>query len=113
MKEMFAEHFPPAAVASFVAWLCHPSCAVSGESFSVGGGRAARVVLGENRGVRLDDDADPAAWGAVVDDLMTTDDVVFPRSMNDEVTWQAHNLGKPVPAELGPGGSLDWNRRPR
>jgi NAD(P)-dependent dehydrogenase (short-subunit alcohol dehydrogenase family) len=113
MKQMFAEHFPPEAVASFVAWLCHPSCPVSGESFSVGGGRAARVVLGENRGVRLDDGADPAAWGSVVEALMATDEVVFPRSMNDEVTWQAHTLGQPVPAELSPGGALHWNRRPR
>jgi NAD(P)-dependent dehydrogenase (short-subunit alcohol dehydrogenase family) len=113
MRDMFEAHFPPERVASFVAWLCHPSCAVSGESFSVGGGRAARVVLGENRGVRLADDADPAGWGDLVDGLMATDEVVFPRSMNDEVTWQAHTLGRPVPAELGPGGALDWNRRPR
>ena len=44
---------------------------------------------------------------------MDTDEVAFPRSMNDEVTWQAHTLGGVVPDELAPGGSLDWNRRPR
>lgn len=113
MAELFAAHYPPEAVASFVAWLCHPSCPVSGESFSVGGGRAARVVLAENRGVVVDEGADPSAWAEHLDDLMSTDDVVFPRSMNDEVTWQAHTLGKPVPDALGPGGRLAWDRHQR
>ena len=61
MVEMFRARFPPEAVASFVVWLCHPSCPVSGESFSVGGGRAARVVLAENPGVVVDD-LDPGSW---------------------------------------------------
>jgi hypothetical protein len=85
---------------------------VSGESFSVGGGRAARVVLSENRGVLVDDQA-PESWAGHVDELMSLDEVVFPLSMNDEVTWQAHTLGKSVPAELAPGGPLNWNRKPR
>lgn len=112
MREMFAEHFDVDEVASFVVWLCHSSCMVSGESFSVGGGRAARVVLAENRGVTVAD-REPASWGAKVDALMALDEVVFPTSMNDECTWQAHTLGRDVPPELSPGGPLDWNRRPR
>lgn len=112
MAELFEAEYPPEAVASFVAWLCHRRCEVSGESFSVGGGRAARVVLGENRGVVLDD-LEPAGWGAVLDELMSTAEVVFPRSMNDEVTWQAHTLGRPVPEALRPGGPLGWDRHPR
>lgn len=113
MAELFAAHYPPEAVASFVAWLCHPSCAVSGESFSVGGGRAARVVLAENAGVVLDEHDDPSAWGDHLDELLATDEVVFPRSMNDEVTWQAATLGKAVPDALAPGGRLAWDRHPR
>ena len=112
MARLFAEHYPPEDVASFVVWLCHSSCTVSGESFSVGGGRAARVALAETRGVRVDDHA-PESWAVQFDELMSLDEVVFPLSMNDEVTWQAHTLGKSVPAELAPGGPLDWNRRPR
>ncbi len=112
MAQLFADHYPPEDVASFVTWLCHRSCAVSGESFSVGGGRAARVVLSENRGVLVDDQT-PESWAARVEKLMSLDEVVFPLSMNDEVTWQAHTLGKSVPAELAPGGALDWNRKPR
>ena len=110
--DLFAEHFDVADVASFVVWLCHSTCSVTGESFSVGGGRAARVVLSENRGVTVTD-REPASWGAQVDALMALDEVVFPTSMNDECTWAAHTLGKSVPAELAPGGMLHWNRRPR
>ena len=112
MSQLFADHYRPEDVASFVTWLCHRSCTISGESFSVGGGRAARVALAENRGVRIEDDA-PESWAAQIDELLSLDDVVFPLSMNDEVTWQAHTLEKPVPVELAPGGSLDWNRKPR
>jgi len=112
MASLFAAQYAPEDVAAFVLWLCHPSCPVSGESFSVGGGRAARVVLAENRGV-LVDDRSPEAWAAQVDALLDLDEVVFPMSMNDEVTWQAHTLGREVPPELAPGGSLDWDRRPR
>lgn len=112
MAQLFADHYPVEDVASFVTWLCHRSCAISGESFSVGGGRAARVVLAENRGVLVDDHA-PESWAVQLDALMALDEVVFPMSMNDEVTWQAHTLGRSVPDELGPGGPLDWNRRPR
>lgn len=112
MASLFHEHYPPEDVASFVVWLCHSSCEISGESFSVGGGRAARVVLAENGGVRVADH-EPESWAAQVDALMALDEVVFPLSMNDEVTWQANTLGKPVPPELAPGGALDWNRKPR
>lgn len=112
MAQLFADHYPPEDVASFVTWLCHRSCTVSGESFSVGGGRAARVVLAENRGVRVDDH-EPESWAERFDELMSLEEVVFPLSMNDEVTWQAHTLGKPVPNELASGGPLDWNRKPR
>ena len=114
-QRLFEQHYDPAEVASFVTWLCHRSCAVSGESFSVGGGRAARVVLAENRGVIIDDRR-PESWAGQVDALMSLDDVVFPTSMNDECTWQAHLLhlaGREVPSELAPGGALDWNRHPR
>jgi NAD(P)-dependent dehydrogenase (short-subunit alcohol dehydrogenase family) len=36
----------PAAVAPFVAYLCSPQCDVTGEAFSVAGGRCARVFVG-------------------------------------------------------------------
>jgi NAD(P)-dependent dehydrogenase (short-subunit alcohol dehydrogenase family) len=43
-------HFPPEKVAPFVLVLCHETAPCSGETFIVGGGRAARVVFGTTRG---------------------------------------------------------------
>lgn len=40
----------PELVSPVVAWLCHESCELSGEVFSAGGGRVARVVVGETAG---------------------------------------------------------------
>jgi NAD(P)-dependent dehydrogenase (short-subunit alcohol dehydrogenase family) len=113
VAELMERRFPPEAVASFVTWLCHPSCPVSGEAFSVGGGRAARVVLAENRGVVLDDASDPEGWGEVVDELMSTRDLAVPLSSNDEVSWLAHTLGGEVPEAYRPGGELAWDRKAR
>jgi len=46
---------PPAGeAAAAVAWLCHEECAISGEAFTVGGGKIARVVLERSRSVAAD-----------------------------------------------------------
>ncbi len=47
--------FPPHKVAPLVAWLCHETIDVSGDIFSVGGGRAARVTTNVYPGHRLDE----------------------------------------------------------
>jgi hypothetical protein len=100
-------------VAAFVAWLCHPACPVSGEAFSVGGGRAARVVLAEAEGVVVGVDADPGEWATRLDELLSTDVLGFPTSSNDEVSWLAHTVGGEVPEAYRPGGALHWDRKPR
>ena len=45
-----AEVVDPREVAPLVAYLCHEDCPVSGETFSVGGGRVARFFVGLTRG---------------------------------------------------------------
>jgi len=45
-----ADKLDPAYVAPIVAWLAHEDCPTSGEIFSVGGGRVARVFIAETRG---------------------------------------------------------------
>jgi NAD(P)-dependent dehydrogenase (short-subunit alcohol dehydrogenase family) len=46
---------PPASeAAAAVAWLCHAECAITGETFAVGGGRIARVVLERRRSIAAD-----------------------------------------------------------
>jgi len=45
---------PPGEAAAAVAWLCHDQCSITGEAFTVGGGRVARVVLERSRSVAAD-----------------------------------------------------------
>ena len=40
----------PALVSPLVAFLAHEDCPVSGEVFSVGGGRVAQVIIAETQG---------------------------------------------------------------
>jgi NAD(P)-dependent dehydrogenase (short-subunit alcohol dehydrogenase family) len=47
--------FPPSRVAPLAAWLVHEDVPCSGEVFSVGGGRFARVFLGVTPGVSASD----------------------------------------------------------
>lgn len=44
------EKLDPSLVTPIVAWLAHENCDVTGEIYSVGGGRVARVFIGETVG---------------------------------------------------------------
>lgn len=44
------EKLEPGLISPIVAWLSHEDCDVSGEVYSVGGGRVARVFIGETPG---------------------------------------------------------------
>ena len=59
-------YFPPDKVAPFVAFLAHESTTISGETFSVGADRAARVFLAECPGVQ--GDGTPESFAAQADD---------------------------------------------
>ena len=48
-----AERLDPALVSPVVAWLAHEDCPVSGHTYSVGGGRVARVFVGHGFGEKL------------------------------------------------------------
>ena len=50
------ESMAPELISPLVAYLCHASCAVTGQAYSVGGGRVSRVFLGMTTGV-TDSDA--------------------------------------------------------
>jgi hypothetical protein len=54
-REWMEATCPPSLVAPAAAWLVHEDCPVSGELFSVGGGRTARVFLGVTPGLRTGD----------------------------------------------------------
>jgi len=60
----------PGLVSPLVAYLAHEDCPVSGQTFSVGGGRVAHVFIGETQGftkadLSLEDVRDN--WGTVTD----------------------------------------------
>jgi NAD(P)-dependent dehydrogenase (short-subunit alcohol dehydrogenase family) len=44
------QSFHPELAAPLIAWLAHPDCTTTGEIFSVGGGRIARIFLAEAHG---------------------------------------------------------------
>jgi NAD(P)-dependent dehydrogenase (short-subunit alcohol dehydrogenase family) len=51
LVDCLEREFAPARVAPLAVWLVHEQVPCSGEVFSAGGGRFARVFLGETRGV--------------------------------------------------------------
>ncbi|SDL47210.1 SDR family oxidoreductase [Nonomuraea jiangxiensis] len=65
----FEAKFAPERVSALVAYLVHESCEASGEVFTVGGGRVARVFVAEGPGWRTDDltpEAIAGNWDAVM-----------------------------------------------
>lgn len=77
------EKLDPALVTPVVAWLAHEDCDVSGEIYSVGGGRVARVFIGETqgftkKGLTLEDVRDN--WATIRD----TDGYVIPSGVPEE-----------------------------
>ena len=77
------EKLAPELVSPIVAWLSHEDCDVSGEIYSVGGGRVARVFLGETVGytkpnITLEDIRDN--WATIRD----TDGYSVPANLPEE-----------------------------
>jgi hypothetical protein len=65
----FEAKFTPERVSALVAYLVHESCETSGEVFSVGAGRVARVFVAEGPGWKTDDitpEAIASNWESVM-----------------------------------------------
>jgi NAD(P)-dependent dehydrogenase (short-subunit alcohol dehydrogenase family) len=78
------QRLSPDQVSPLVAWLCHDSCPATGEAFSVGGGRIARIFLAEAPGWVGRD----ASWADVRDNWDAICDPTgysVPTSMHDEL----------------------------
>jgi len=89
-------NFPPHKVSPLVALLAHESAPCTGETFSVGGGRVARVVLGVGPGWHTADPS-PEAFLEHFDDVMSIDPLVLPRTGEHEVTYYGPAVGDPSP----------------
>jgi NAD(P)-dependent dehydrogenase (short-subunit alcohol dehydrogenase family) len=75
----------PASITAVVVYLAHESCKVSGQVYSVAGGRVARIFMAERPGVVLQDHTAEA----VRDKLPQIDDgstYVEPASLSDEMS---------------------------
>ena len=77
------EKLAPELVSPIVAWLAHEDCDVSGEIYSVGGGRVARVFIGETvgytkPGITLEDIRDN--WATI----RNTDGYSIPATLPEE-----------------------------
>src|SRR3954468_20854179 len=84
-------YFPPEKVAPFVVFLAHESTTISGETFSVGADRAARVFLAECPGVQSD--GTPESYAAQTDALLSVEGWEIPSDMMDEVRYSSDHLG--------------------
>ncbi len=89
-----ADKLAPGLVSPLVAWLAHEDCPVSGHIYSVGGGRVARVFIGEGNGY-LKTDA-PLTVEDVrdhFDEIESTDDFMLLRNATDELRVVSKLLG--------------------
>ena len=86
-----ADRLDPALVSPLVAWLVHEDCTVTGEVFSCGGGRVARVFVAATPGM-FDAAPTPEAvrdgWDAVV----AEDGYIVPHQVGEELRLLAQHL---------------------
>lgn len=86
IKRITRQYFQPHLVADFVVALASEECPVSGELFSVGGGRAARTTLATVPGHSREDC--PEGYLANFDQVMgTTESLFVPKDTLDLVSY--------------------------
>jgi hypothetical protein len=75
----------PEWVSPFVLWLASDSCSVTGNIYSVGGGRVARVAILEAEGVRFDEVPTLAQIAAAQSRFDSLDGATEPRRLADQI----------------------------
>jgi NAD(P)-dependent dehydrogenase (short-subunit alcohol dehydrogenase family) len=87
-----ADKLQPEYVTPIVTFLAHEDCPVTGEVYSVGGGRVARIFIGVTPGI-----VDPDLTAEVVrdrfDEIRQEEGYVVPASLNEEMMLALKNLG--------------------
>jgi NAD(P)-dependent dehydrogenase (short-subunit alcohol dehydrogenase family) len=87
-----ADRLLPGLVTPVVAFLAHESCPVSGELYSVGGGRVARVFLGVTRGV-VDTELTAEIVRDRFDEIRDEAGYEVPANLNEELMLALKSLG--------------------
>ena len=79
-----ADKLAPEFVTPLVTYLAHESCPVSGEVYSVGGGRVARVFIGVTPGF-VDQDLTPESVRDHFDEIRDESGYAVPTNLNEEL----------------------------
>jgi NAD(P)-dependent dehydrogenase (short-subunit alcohol dehydrogenase family) len=66
----------PELISPLVAYLCHASCAITGQAYSVGGGRVSRLFLGMTTGI-TEPDLSAEMIAERIDEIESTDEFVI------------------------------------
>ena len=90
--------FPPERIAPFVAALLTHECPCTAETFVVGGGRAARVVLATSPGITEINDIDDVL--ARFDQVMSMDDLYIPKDATAQVMYECEQIGLDLAASM-------------
>lgn len=90
-KDIMEVGFPPARVSPFVGALASRNVEVSGETFIVGGGRVARVVLGTVPGATQVNSIDDAL--ARFSEIMDSTQIAVPADTLEEVIDECTRIG--------------------
>jgi hypothetical protein len=99
-KERLREDFGADTVAPLVAYLASPACEVTGEAFSAGGGRFARVVYAASPTAEIDDRLETVA--RAMERTMAAAQWTVMHSTHDSMV----HLGMPEDLERSPGTPL-------
>ena len=95
-REIFgdlSDKLAPGLVSPVVAWLAHEDCPVSGHTYSVGGGRVARVFVGQGPGyMRTDAPLTLEDVRDHFDEIERTDDFTLFKNATDELRAIASKL---------------------
>ena len=87
-----ADKLDPKYVTPLVTWLVHEDCPVSGEIYSVAGGRVARIFIGVTKGI-----VDPELSAEVVrdrfDEIRAEAGYEVPGNLNEELMLALKQLG--------------------
>jgi NAD(P)-dependent dehydrogenase (short-subunit alcohol dehydrogenase family) len=99
-KRWFMETARLDQVSPLAALLAHEDCPVNGELFVAGGGRIARTVIGETRGV-VDPDMTIEDVQARMGEILAEPAAAHPRTTGEALAWFMEVLGRPPDEPIG------------
>ncbi|WP_066362712.1 SDR family oxidoreductase [Herbidospora mongoliensis] len=91
----FESKFGPETISPLVAYLAHESCATSGEVFSVGAGRVARVFVAEGPGWHASDELTIEGIAANWDQILAEQPYLQPTEIGKQATASLQAMLKP------------------